>query len=270
MFAWLLLITAVLAAPAATPAQVAVGISARIGPPPLPIYAQPMCPGPGFIWVPGYWAYGPMGYYWVPGTWVMAPRVDYLWTPGYWGWGNGFYIWHPGYWGPHVGFYGGINYGFGYGGGGYAGGRWRNGVFMYNRAVTNVNTTIIHNTYIDRTVVNNVNVNRVSYNGGEGGTTARPSPGQEAAAREAHMHPTAAQARHERMASTRRGQFASQNQGRPDFGATSRPGTWNRGPARPNYNRQENRRGANQQQRRNNENPPRDNRGERRQPDQFR
>ena len=25
-------------------------------------------------------------------------------------------LWHAGYWGPHVGFYGGVNYGYGYGG----------------------------------------------------------------------------------------------------------------------------------------------------------
>ena len=30
-----------------------------------------------------------------------------------------------GYWGPHVGYYGGVNYGFGYMGVGFAGGAWR-------------------------------------------------------------------------------------------------------------------------------------------------
>jgi hypothetical protein len=46
-----------------------------------------------------------------------------------------------GYWGPHVGFYGGINYGFGYGGVGFFGGEWRGGAFAYNTAVMNVNTS---------------------------------------------------------------------------------------------------------------------------------
>src|SRR5215472_18993243 len=112
--------------PSSTPAQIAVGvgISVHIGPPALPVYAQPICPGAGYIWTPGYWAYGPMGYYWVPGTWVVAPTPGFLWTPGYWGWGGGAYIWHAGYWGPHVGFYGGVNYGFGYFGAGFAGGYW--------------------------------------------------------------------------------------------------------------------------------------------------
>ncbi|HVI76887.1 MAG TPA: YXWGXW repeat-containing protein, partial [Candidatus Acidoferrum sp.] len=99
---------------AASHAQVSVGISVRFGPPPIPVYAQPICPGPGYFWTPGYWSWSDDdGYYWVPGTWVVAP-VGMYWTPGYWGWGGGFYSWHSGYWGPHVGFYGGINYGFGY------------------------------------------------------------------------------------------------------------------------------------------------------------
>ena len=63
-------------------------------------------------------------YYWVPGTWVLAPEVGYLWTPAWWGWSGGAYLFHAGWWGPHVGFYGGISYGFGYFGHGYEGGRW--------------------------------------------------------------------------------------------------------------------------------------------------
>jgi len=39
-------------APAA--AQIGIGISVRIGPPALPVYAQPLCPGPGYLWTPGY------------------------------------------------------------------------------------------------------------------------------------------------------------------------------------------------------------------------
>jgi hypothetical protein len=94
------------ALPSPAQAQIAVGVSIRIGPPALPVYPQPICPGPSYIWTPGYWAYGPAGYYWVPGTWVMAPAVGLLWTPGYWGWRGRFYVWYAGYWGPHVGFYG--------------------------------------------------------------------------------------------------------------------------------------------------------------------
>src|SRR5580765_4214785 len=172
--------------------QVAVGISVRVGPPPLPVYAQPICPGPGYIWTPGYWAWDDDdGYYWVPGTWVVAP-VGMLWTPGYWGWGGGFYLWHAGYWGPHVGFYGGINYGFGYGGVGFFGGEWRSGRFYYNRSVTNVSVTNVTNVY-NRTVVVN-NTRTTSFNGGTGGVEARPTAQEEAAAREQHTPASETQA----------------------------------------------------------------------------
>ena len=115
-FISLLLLSAfasVLALPGVTPAQVVVGVAIHVAPPALPVYEQPVCPHAGFMWTPGYWAYGEAGYYWVPGTWVAAPRVGFLWTPGYWAWGGGVYMWHGGYWGPHIGFYGGVNYGFG-------------------------------------------------------------------------------------------------------------------------------------------------------------
>ena len=65
-----------------------IGISVSFGPPALPVYEQPICPGDGFIWTPGYWAWDGNDYYWVPGTWVEAPEVGFLWTPGYWGWGG--------------------------------------------------------------------------------------------------------------------------------------------------------------------------------------
>src|SRR5712664_3969125 len=84
----LLLAVGSLAIPAQSRAQVAVGISVQFGPPALPVYKQPICPGDGYIWTPGYWAWDreDEDYYWVPGTWVEAPEVGFLWTPGYWGW----------------------------------------------------------------------------------------------------------------------------------------------------------------------------------------
>ena len=44
------------------------GIEANQPPPPLPVYAQPACPGDGYLWTPGYWNYASAGYYWVPGV----------------------------------------------------------------------------------------------------------------------------------------------------------------------------------------------------------
>ena len=211
------------AIPAASFAQISVGIAVRIAPPVLPVYEQPLCPGEGYIWTPGYWAYGDDDYYWVPGTWVLAPRVGVLWTPGYWGWGDGGYFWHAGYWGPHVGFYGGVNYGFGYVGVGYLGGRWDGGHFAYNRAVNNVNVTVIHNTY-NTTVINNYNNStRVSYNGGNGGVRAQETAQERQAAREQHIQATSVQSQHEHAARSDRSQFASVNHGQPNIAATPKP-----------------------------------------------
>src|SRR5579864_2715704 len=172
-----------LAMPATSHAGVAVGISVRIGPPVPPVYVQPPCPAPGYLWTPGYWAYGPDGYYWVPGAWVEPPAVGVLWTPGYWGWSDGFYVWHGGYWGPHVGFYGGINYGFGYTGVGFVGGFWEGGRFAYNTAVLNVNRVVVHNVYEDRTVIHAGPYVRTSFNGGAGGIQMRANEREMAYAR---------------------------------------------------------------------------------------
>ena len=217
----LLFALVVLAMSAASFAQI--GISINIAPPALPVYEQPPVPAEGYIWTPGYWAYGEGDYYWVPGTWVMAPQVGFLWTPGYWGWGNGGYAFNEGYWGPHVGFYGGINYGYGYTGEGYEGGRWDNGRFAYNRSVNNVNVTNIHNTY-NTTVINNTTVNRVSYNGGNGGVSARPNSEQEVAAHERHIAPVEVQTQHAQAARANPEQRASVNHGKPAIAATPKPG----------------------------------------------
>lgn len=217
----------VAAALALVPAASFAGVflSVTIAPPVLPVYTQPVCPAPGFLWNPGYWAYGEAGYYWVPGVWVRPPQVGLLWTPGYWGWGGGVYLFHPGYWGPHVGFYGGVNYGFGYGGVGFGGGRWVGGNFAYNAAVVNVNRTVIHNTYVDRTVINNTTINnRTSFNGGNGGIQARPNAQEAAYTRENHIPPTAEQQSHVQNASTNRANFASVNGGRPQYAAQPRVG----------------------------------------------
>src|SRR5690606_30417070 len=109
---------ATLAAPlpaTAADVSISIGVNAwNAPPPPLPVYDQPMIPGPGYIWTPGYWAVSPSGYYWVPGAWIMPPFVGALWTPGYWAFAGNVYRWYPGYWGRQVGYYGGINYGYGY------------------------------------------------------------------------------------------------------------------------------------------------------------
>lgn len=208
-------------------AQVSVNISVGAAPPELPVYDQPPIPGDGYVWTPGYWAWSDdiQDFYWVPGTWILAPQPGYLWTPGYWGASGAAFFWHPGYWGPQVGFYGGVNYGYGYGGEGYQGGYWQGGHMYYNRSVNNFGSTHITNVY-NRTVVNNVTVNRVSYNGGRGGTRARPSAADEAAAHERHIAATSMQREHVQAAQKNPALRASENKRRPPIAATARPGAF--------------------------------------------
>src|SRR5208282_664252 len=97
----------------------------------------------------------------------------------------GVYAFNEGYWGPHVGFYGGVNYGFGYGGIGFEGGRWDNGAFAYNSSVNNFGSVNVTNTYVKNvTVVNN---SQVSYVGGTGGLTAKPTAEEVQAQHEQHV-----------------------------------------------------------------------------------
>ncbi len=205
-------------------AQIAVGISVHVAPPALPVYEQPPCPTEGYLWNPGYWAYGDAGYYWVPGVWVAPPRVGLLWTPPYWGFAGGVYGFHAGYWGPHVGFYGGVNYGFGFGGVGFVGGEWRGGHFAYNTAVVHVNTEVVHNTFVDRTVVHTTVVSHTSFNGGPGGIAARPTAQERVAMNDSHVQATSEQTSHEHSAGMDRSNFASENHGRPANAAMSHVG----------------------------------------------
>ncbi|HEY2467830.1 MAG TPA: hypothetical protein VGI45_08305 [Terracidiphilus sp.] len=223
-------------------------ISVGFAPPVMPVYEQPPCPQPGWMWTPGYWAYGDDGYYWVPGAWVPAPSVGVLWTPPYWGWSSGLYIFHPGYWGPHVGYYGGVNYGFGYMGVGFVGGRWHGRDFEYNTAVVRVDNVHIRNVYVDRTVVERntiVNDRHVAYSGGPGGIRHDANPEERTAMHEQHIGATSVQQQHFQAARADRSFYAKNNGGHPQTAAAARPMTFhgNQGGARP-QNSFNNNRGA--------------------------
>ncbi len=192
-----------------------IGLSVAIAPPPIPVYEQPLCPTEGYLWTPGYWGYADSDYYWVPGVWVPPPGVGVLWTPGYWGYNNGLYVFNEGYWGPTVGFYGGINYGFGYVGHGYYGGQWVGNSFRYNTAVTRVNTTVIHNTYVNNKFVNTITGSRASFNG-PGGAKAKPTAKEQAAAKAEHVPPTPEQRSRVEAAKNNPDLHAANNHGKPE------------------------------------------------------
>lgn len=221
---WILLALLLSVIPATSHAGVL--ISVGFAPPVLPVYVQPPCPEPGWMWTPGYWAYGDDGYYWVPGAWVPAPYEGALWTPPYWGWSGGLYVFHPGYWGRHVGYYGGINYGFGYMGVGFVGGLWHGHDFMYNTAVVHVDNVHVRNVYVDRTIVERntiVNDRHVSFNGGRDGIRYSPRPEERMAMHDQHMAATHVQMEHVQAARGDRNFYARNNGGHPQNAVSQRP-----------------------------------------------
>lgn len=226
----ILLVTALMAA-APLSSKASVFVSVSFGPPALPVYEQPVCPGDGYLWTPGYWAFAEDAYYWVPGTWVMAPQPGLLWTPGYWAYESSAYFWRPGYWGPRVGFYGGVNYGYGYSGVGYQGGYWNHNQFNYNRTVNNINVTNVTNvTNVYKTynapVINNNPGSHVAYNGGPGGLHARPSAQEQGAMREPHYQWTHNQLQNEQLAKSDPLQRVSRDHERPGVFAASTPASF--------------------------------------------
>jgi hypothetical protein len=72
-------------------------------PPPPPatrVEVVPASPGPGYVWVPGHWAWrGPRrGYVWVPGRYAMPAGPGYVWIPGHWAQGPAGWVWVEGHW----------------------------------------------------------------------------------------------------------------------------------------------------------------------------
>ena len=211
-----------LMAPLAAWSQISVSVA--IAPPPLPLYAQPPIPGDGYLWTPGYWQWDPSNgdYNWVPGTWVLPPGSGMLWTPGYWAFGGGGYLWHGGYWGTSVGYYGGLNYGYGYNGSGYWGGRWDRDRFRYNQSVNNLPQGRVRNVY--NTPVAQRPAPRDSYNGGDSHYRTQPTAAQRRFQDTPRGNPTPAQVDHEQRAMKMPEQRMANNHGAPPTAATPRPG----------------------------------------------
>jgi hypothetical protein len=124
-------------------------VSTAAPPPPLPEEQQPTLPEDGDLWTPGYWYWRNPGYIWIPGAWVRPPQVGVLWTPPYWSSAGAVFVFHPGHWGGTVGYYGGVNYGYGYSGNGYNGGHWIGNSFAYNSAINRVNPSLVGHAYAE-------------------------------------------------------------------------------------------------------------------------
>ena len=56
----------------------------RSGPPPVRAEVVAVSPGPGYVWVPGYYRYERTDYVWVAGRYERAPRGRARWVPSHW------------------------------------------------------------------------------------------------------------------------------------------------------------------------------------------
>ncbi len=66
-------------------------------PPPPQTEVVVAAPGPGYAWVPGYWAWNGR-WVWVGGHWTLGPHPHAVWVgPRYVTRGH-HYVYHPGYW----------------------------------------------------------------------------------------------------------------------------------------------------------------------------
>jgi hypothetical protein len=69
------------------------------GPPPPPRYGVVgYAPGPGFVWVDGYWNWSGRNWGWVGGSWVRPPRPGAVWVPHRWVQHGHGYRFVRGYW----------------------------------------------------------------------------------------------------------------------------------------------------------------------------
>lgn len=158
-----------------------------IAPPDLPEYVQPEAPDSSYIWIPGYWAYDSF-------------IEDYYWVPGTWvvAPAPGL-IWTPGYW-----YWRNDRYAFSNGYWGEHRGFY--GGINYGHGYEGTGTR--------------------SFNGGPGGTNAKPSFAEQTAMQEKHFPATPIQLLHVHAASNNPLLRASTNHGKPAIAATVKPGAF--------------------------------------------
>jgi hypothetical protein len=67
-------------------------------PPPVRYESRPQMPGPGFVWIDGYWGVNGNRYVWVPGHWNQPPYPGAYWShPHYDRYQDGWHY-HEGHW----------------------------------------------------------------------------------------------------------------------------------------------------------------------------
>jgi hypothetical protein len=89
---------ALVALAACVPLPPAGAVFVRVGPPPYREEVIGVAPGPGFVWVRGYWQWGGSAYAWVPGRWVRPPYRHARWQAGHWRHRREGWYWVAGRW----------------------------------------------------------------------------------------------------------------------------------------------------------------------------
>src|SRR5580765_2778377 len=70
----------------------------RSGPPPVRAEAVLASPGPGYVWIPGFYRYERDNYVWIGGHYERAPRSRARWVPGHWENGRRGWYYVDGHW----------------------------------------------------------------------------------------------------------------------------------------------------------------------------
>lgn len=55
-------------------------------------------PGPGYVWIGGYYSWTGREYYWNRGHWTLPPAGYRYWNPGVWHRDHRGHYWVPGHW----------------------------------------------------------------------------------------------------------------------------------------------------------------------------
>jgi hypothetical protein len=94
------LATVLLSSALAVPASALAGtrVYAQVAPPAPLVEAVAVPPGPGYVWVPGYYRWDGRTYFWAPGRYAVPPRPHAAWVPGRWNRHHQGWYWTNGRW----------------------------------------------------------------------------------------------------------------------------------------------------------------------------
>jgi hypothetical protein len=70
----------------------------RIGPPVPIVEVRGVAPGPGFVWIDGFYRWDAGRYMWMAGRWERPPRAHARWVRGQWHHSRHGWYWVDGHW----------------------------------------------------------------------------------------------------------------------------------------------------------------------------